>query len=315
MAVPKRRHSNAVPSVWAVVISFRNEGSTQECVARILASTYVPVSVVIVDNTPATPGVRRIDSGGRTVVRLFIGSNVGFGPACNAGVRHALANGADFVALVNNDVKVETDTLEIMVEAMEARPEIGVMCPMVLRSAQPGTVENAGGAYNAWIGLSIYHGKGMSATELKDRIYEVGYVPGTMMMVRKDVFSDAGLMPEQYFLYVEDIDFSVRARMRGHVLSCNTYAVVHHSLSTTSARYPGLKQYYMTRNTLIFARSQTARAKLIVNVLSLPLMVSLRIFSNFREMGWLELRGFVFGMIDGMKGRVGPSQRREYAPQ
>ena len=74
------------------------------------------------------------------------------------------------------------------------------------------------------------------------------------MLVRREAIEKAGSMPEIYFLYYEELDWSVQIRRTGYMLEYHPAATIYHRESSSTGQDSPLKVYYMTRNRLLFAR-------------------------------------------------------------
>ena len=124
--------------------------------------------------------------------------NLGFSGGNNLGIRRALANGAEWVVLLNNDTEVEPDFVATLRETLRSHAGI-VGLPMV----ESGTVVRAG--RRRWLALSLDHHD--APDDASD-----AYVVGGAMAIHRTVFERIGLLDDAYFLYFEDVDFSERAR-------------------------------------------------------------------------------------------------------
>jgi len=116
------------------------------------------------------------------------------------------------------------------------------------------------------------------------------------MMVRREAIERAGMMPEEYFLYYEELDWSVRIREAGYRIAYDPRATVFHKESATTGRQSPLRSYYLTRNRLLFARRNrrgTARRLSVAYQLgvALPKSVLTSLLHNRRDLAAAVLRG------------------------
>jgi len=166
-------------------------------------------------------------------------SNLGFAGGCNKGIMVALSRGADFVLLLNDDASVSGECISGMVKRMLDEPKIGVLCPVIVAEGSH-LVESAGDRANNWIGLTLHNASGRRIAEVWGSHPRVDFAPGVALMVRSDALRTVGLLDARYFMYIEDVDLSIRMKRAGYQVSCATDAWVSHASSSTSGKYPGL---------------------------------------------------------------------------
>ncbi|GFO64375.1 glycosyltransferase family 2 protein [Geomonas paludis] len=196
------------------------------------------------------------------VTLIHTGANLGFAGGNNVGLRYALARGASFCWLLNNDTVVEPDALSQLCARMEADPGIG-MCGSTIRYYQDRDRVQAlgGGYYCRWIGLPWHHGRftrGGSAAGGRAEA-RMNYVEGASMLVSRRFLLEVGLLCEDYFLFFEEADWAERARGRftlGYAPGSVVYHKVGQSIGTSSnpAKKSTVCDFYNIRNRILFAR-------------------------------------------------------------
>ena len=87
-----------------------------------------------------------------------------------------------------------------------------------------------------------------------DEVKETEYAHGGGMMVSRKVIEKAGLMPEEFFLYYEEFDWSVRIRKKGFKIYYQPKSLIYHKESMTTGKLSSLKTFYLTRNRMLFMR-------------------------------------------------------------
>ncbi len=243
-------------SVWAVVLNHKEAEATVRCVTALRASRYRDLTVVVVDNDS---GAEEVDRLRPRVPRLVeSGGNLGYAGGNNVGIRHALDAGADAVWIVNPDAVPHRNALRHMVRL--ARGTVGIVGSRILDGAREiPTVQSLGGRI-VWEagGRSELLDRGVQAPRLlRGRARRVDFVHGSSMLVRRGVFEEIGLLPEEYFMYFEETEFCVRAARAGfHIVASPWADVVHHS--ARSQGMPGeVYVYYFVRNRLLFGMRHT----------------------------------------------------------
>jgi GT2 family glycosyltransferase len=215
------------PVVFVVILNTNGWEHTLACVASLDALHYPNYRVIVVDNGSEDGSPARIRDARPDVNLIEAGENRGFSAGNNIGVRHALAHGAEFVWLLNNDTTVETDALTVLVAEASKDPQIGIVGSAVYFGRDSGRLQAWGGGTVGW---SLSTGRFDDSPTPPE---SVDYIMGASMLIRREVFETVGLLDESYFIYFEDIDFCRRAMSRGWKLAVAPESVVHHYVGGT----------------------------------------------------------------------------------
>jgi GT2 family glycosyltransferase len=180
------------------------------------------------------------------------GENLGFAGGNNAGIRRALERGADWVLLVNNDAEVEPGIAEALERAAAARPDAGLLaCKVLFEDGQ--TVMYAGASFNALLGYSGRR-KGFGDPDRFHELHDVVRADGAAMAMSRAALERVGLLDEQLFAYVEDVELSLRMHDAGFAVVFVPDAVVRHKGSASTGGAASTSNlYYDTRNTIVVA--------------------------------------------------------------
>jgi GT2 family glycosyltransferase len=203
------------------------------------------IETICVDNGSTDGSDRRVEQQFPAVEVLRNGANLGFAGGNNAGIRRALEREADWVLLLNNDAIAEPGLGEALERAAVARPDAGVLACKVL-SEDGRTVQYAGASFNARLGYS-----GRVATSGPDDLRDVGRADGAALAVSRPALERGGLLDETLFMYVEDVEWSLRLRAAGFAVVYVPDARVRHKGSAASGGSASITNlYYDTRNTI-----------------------------------------------------------------
>lgn len=180
------------------------------------------------------------------------GKNIGFGRAHNLGSKQALG---EYVLFLNPDTRILPGALAAMLDFFAADEKLGVVGPMLLNSAGNIQSECFGGRKtpSSIIGEKFFsRRRGFPG---KEKLFEVDWVSGGALMVRKDVFEKAGKFDENYFMYFEDVDLCLRVKKMGYKIAVNPAAKIFHEggKSFESERekkrlYYASQDYYLRKN-------------------------------------------------------------------
>jgi hypothetical protein len=299
--------------LWVVLVNFNGLDDTRKCL-RSLEEIPDALSVVVVDNASkenAVP-VLQLEFPWADVVRSEV--NGGWAGGNNLGVKHALARGAEWVILLNNDTTVPPRFVSRLVEAATAHPDFGVLGPVILFMDEPDKVQTTGVVFNRpdrdgfFQPIDVPHD-----AEKPVAVVECDIVNGCCLMVRRDVVEKIGFVDEQFFLIHEESDWCLRAQT---VTKCGivTDALVWHKGSSSFAREgKRLQRYYDTRNLVRLLRKHGRRPGARGRVAGFRhfLGYAYHRYAHEREAGQHDAANAVLeGLYDGLTGRFGVYRTR-----
>ena len=208
---------DAVLKVSTIVLNYEAWHDTAACLAALRNSSHRRQWITVVDNGSISRPTESEQAALSGTTYVETGENLGYAGGNNVGIRLALERGADFVLIVNPDLRVQRDTIARLVDAMSLHPEAGILGPRIVNGgSSPSTVWFNGADVDRMTGSTRVRDLGAAEAELTNhRTVPTDYVTGACMLVRREVFEDVGMIPEQYFLYFEETDFNLRARDAG----------------------------------------------------------------------------------------------------
>jgi GT2 family glycosyltransferase len=180
---------------------------------------------------------------------LPLEQNRGYAGGNNAGIWAAVTAGAEAILVLNNDVRVSTGAVEILVKRLQAEPRLAACAPLVLS-------HDTGKVFHSHCDLDLDTGDfgwrefGRSPSEVPKAPRPTGYVSGEAVLMRAEAVRQCGGFDERFFLTFEDTEWSARVRRTGWLLeTCPAATVVHHHKATMG---DGSSAYYMCRNYPLF---------------------------------------------------------------
>jgi GT2 family glycosyltransferase len=231
----------------AVVLNWNGGEDTLRALASLEG-----VETICVDNGSTDGSDADVERRFPAVELVRNGANLGFAGGSNAGIRRALERGADWVLLVNNDAVVEPGIAKALTRAAAARPDAGLLaCKVMFEDGQ--TVMYAGASFNARLG---YSGRrvGWGKPDHFQASHDVARADGAAMAISRAALERVGLLDEQLFAYVEDVDLSLRMREAGFAIVFVPDAVVRHKGSASTGGSASTHNlYYSARNTIVVA--------------------------------------------------------------
>jgi GT2 family glycosyltransferase len=242
-----------------VVLNWNSHEMTAECIRSLLAMDVADFEIIVVDNGSTDGSMERLPQEFPQITVLPQGHNLGFAAGCNVGMRHALANGAEYILLLNNDTFVVPDFIREMLAAIESDPRIGAVCPKIYFADHPDLLWYAGADFSLWMGTSKHRGWKEIDHGQFDGCREIMQATGCAMLVRRSALCDVGLLDEQFWAYAEDLDWSLRFMEQGYRLMLAPKARLWHCCGATSVKAMGsgsqaIPQFFSTRNMVFVAR-------------------------------------------------------------
>ena len=307
--------ANGAPSVWLVIVLYDSYADTADCLAGLQAATYPNLRTVLVDNGSGDGSGERLKLEFPEVIHLRSDVNLGFAGGCNLGIRAALAGGADYVCLLNNDTLVEPGFLEPLVERAQTTPGAGIFGGKIFYAEPPNRLWFAGGRIDCRRGLTSHIGQDLPDSPAFDRPGRVDYVTGCLLLAPASLYERLGLLDERFFMYAEEVDFCLRARRAGLHSHYEPRSIIYHRVSRSmGGAYRPLYSYYQVRNLL-----EAYREHLGVRRYSLPMLKLAWYLAGFQ--GYIALRAhrvaagpylaaLAVGWLDFLGGRFGPNRRR-----
>lgn len=199
------------------------------CLAALKAQGYPHIEVIVADNN-STDGSRELIRGEYPWVKLVeLDKNYGFTGACNAGIR--VAKG-EFVALLNNDTEVDPGWAAAVVEAFSRSSQIGIVASKMLLFDKRDHIHTAGDFFTL-DGRAGNRGVWQKDEGQFDHEEYVFSACGGSSVYRKTLLDEVGLLDDDFFFSLEDIDLAWRAQLAGWRCLYTPRAIVYHHLSAS----------------------------------------------------------------------------------
>ena len=239
--------------VAIILVNYNSCAETLACLQSLRQVSYADRSVYVVDNASEDVSELREALKEYPEVRLLaLPENGGFSAGNNAAIRKALDDGADYILLLNNDTEVTPDFLTRLLSLAEQKPNAGIVTGKILYFSEPDRIWYAGGEVLFDRG-SIIHCRYNEQLlpkedEEKEQPRRITFATGCLMLIPAEVLRKVGLLSEEYFLYSEDSDYSLRVLQAGYEIWYEPQAVIYHKVGASSKGSSFLSQYYMLRN-------------------------------------------------------------------
>ncbi len=246
------------PKIAIIYLSFHCEPYIDDVMSALKKLTYPKdrLAFVVVDNPHPEYGssIRYLEenflplSGKEipTVVLLPQKENLGFAGGNNAGIQWAIDNDYDYVYFHNNDGFMDANALEPLVKAMENDRTIGEAQSLLLMHPETNLINTAGNSFH-YLGFGFCGNFRVrkDTFTFQQPAQDIGYASGAALFMRVDLLKRYGLWDKDYFLYHEDLEYTMRLRAVGYRPALAPDSIFYHKYSFGRNKQ---KYYYMERN-------------------------------------------------------------------
>jgi GT2 family glycosyltransferase len=289
-----------------IVLNYNGAHLLPACLDSLALQKNANIESIVVDNGSTDGSAALVAEKYPNVKFLALDKNYGFSGANNFALRDALARNFDFAILLNNDTFAAPDMMAEMIALMESDPKIAVVSPKILWAHKPDTLWYAGGDFNFWTGKTKHRGWKEVDRGQFDSQLEITTATGCAMMVRCAAMREVGFLDEQFWIYAEDADWSLRFAEHGHRLRFAPKAHLWHIDGATNVKVLGKgseerRQFLSTRNMVFLARKhakwfQIPTYTMVFAVSHVAFYTALRIWRrDFRAL-WAIYRGLIKGL-------------------
>lgn len=209
------------------------------------------MEVIVVDNGSKADEAAVISQRYPHVKTIRSERNLGFAGGNNLGIKAASGR---YLFLINNDTLFKTFDVRPLIERMASSPNIAIVCPKIRFAWAPQPLQYTGYTPLSRITLRNHSiGFGEQDNGQYDTPHTTPYAHGAAMMVKREALESVGLMPECFFLYYEELDWSLMFTRAGYQIWYEPGVTIYHKESSTTGADSPLKIYYVTRNRYLFA--------------------------------------------------------------
>jgi GT2 family glycosyltransferase len=245
------------PLVVAVILNTNRRDDTLACLVSLEKNTYQNLQSILLDNRSEDGSIAAVQAAFPAVRTMDLPENLGYAGNNNTGIRAAMALGADWILVLNEDTVVDPDCVEHLCRVGESDPAIGIVGPMVYHHDEPGVIQSAGGRlgrnWKSWHLAQNERDEGQF-----ENVQTVDWLTGCALLVRRQVIEQVGPLDERFFYYWEEVDWCLRAARRGWRIVHAPKARLWHKGVKRDYRPAPSVSYYNTRNRLLLMMKHQA---------------------------------------------------------
>ena len=283
-----------------ITVNYNGLKDTCELIDSITFSENL--EVIVVDNASKTDEASVIANRYPQVRVIRSQENLGFAGGNNLGIKAAKGQ---YLFLVNNDTFFKDWNIKALISRLESSPSIGVVCPKIRFAWGNRPIQFAG--YTHLSSITVRNqaiGFGEDDRGQYDAPHPTPYAHGAAMMLKREVIDNVGLMPECYFLYYEELDWSMMITSGGYEIWYEPVCTIYHKESQTTGQNSPLRTYYITRNRLLLVKRNWNSATRYLSYFYLIIIVGTRDILKYLAKGEFKLlQAMLKGLCDFFNSR------------
>lgn len=295
-------------TVLAIVVNWRQPDLTIACVHALRQMNQPDLSILVIDNGSGDGSAARLATALPHERHLALPDNKGFAGGFNTGLRLALAEKFDYALMLNNDAFAAPDMLRCLLA--ETAANVGLLSPKILYDNQRDRL---------WFGGARQHKRLLEIRDRRQNVpdgpayqasSDVDYLLGTCLLVNMDAARQVGLLDEIFFMYYEDLDWSIRMRQAGYRLRLVAPARLYHRVAASSGGSESpFRRYHLGRSSVIFFRRH-AHLGQPGAILLYRLGSALKLLARLGvSRQWSAARAYLRGLRDGWRQGIENKQQ------
>lgn len=237
---------------YALILNYNCADESLELYSQLKAFYNKELQILVIDNCSEKEDVIKLRNRIPNQELLLSSKNLGYAGGNNIGIDRALMAGAEYIWILNPDIRVSRESLTILLKTITADVNLAAVGARIHQRLNENLIFSDGEVIDAEVSFHTHHKNfNRKSHEVPLKIdYDVDYIDGSCILLNSKALKDVGKFPEEYFLYFEETDWCTRAKRKDWKLAVNRAAKVYNLTSTKKEIY----HYYYTRNKLYFAK-------------------------------------------------------------
>lgn len=245
------------------------------------------MEVIVVDNGSREDEASILQNRYPYIKTIRSDQNLGFAGGNNLGIKAAKGK---YLYLINNDTIFKDFNPQVLIQRLESSQKVGMVCPKIRFAWDHHPIQFAG--YTQLSSLTIRNraiGFGEADKGQYDTPHQTPYAHGAAMMLKHEVIDEVGHMPECYFLYYEELDWSMMITRAGYEIWYEPASTIYHKESQSTGQNSPLRTYYITRNRLLLVKRNWPGITKYLSYLYLIVIVAFRDMIKYALKGQFNL--------------------------
>ena len=267
------------PRVTVAILNYNGREFLDVVIPSVFRQSFGDIRVIVIDNGSSDGSVDHIRAQWSAVQVVEIPDNIGVAAALNRAVE---AGNGEFIALLNNDVELEPGWLVDLVGALEAHPDAASASGKLLRFDDRTRIDAAGDVM-LWSSAVVNRGSGEVERGQYDEPQPIFAACAGAALYRQVAFDIVGPFDESFFAYLEDIDWAVRAQLRGLGSRYVPTARAYHVRGATTRRHKGFYARLGLRNQVLLVVKNFPASALLRHGWKIALNQGLAVAASARD--------------------------------
>ncbi|MBI2637154.1 MAG: glycosyltransferase family 2 protein [Parcubacteria group bacterium] len=214
--------------VAIIIVTYNGSRWIRKCLASVFRNEYDGgYDVIVVDNASTDGSADIVEQEFPEVAVIRSAKNLGFAGGSNLGIKEALRHIYEYILMLNQDTEVEPNFLSEIVR-VASPDDVGIVQGMLVLGDERSLTNNAGNALH-YLGFGfVKHYREPLEQWANREPFEIGYASGAVLLVKRSVLEEVGILDEKFFMYHEDLDLCWRARLAGYRIMLAPAAVAYH---------------------------------------------------------------------------------------
>lgn len=277
-----------MPQEFELSIITVNYNGLEDTCALIDSITFnEDMEVIVIDNGSTENEANILQERYPNIIVIRSNKNLGFAGGNNLGIKAAKGK---YLYLINNDTIFKDFNPQALIQRLESSPKIGMVCPKIRFAWGNNPIQFAG--YTPLSHITVRNrstGFGEEDNGQYDTPHQTPYAHGAAMILKREIIDKVGLMPECYFLYYEELDWSMMITHAGYEIWYEPTSTIYHKESQSTGQNSPLRTYYITRNRLLLVKRNFTGIKKYLAYTYLQMIVATRDIIKYLIKGRMDL--------------------------
>lgn len=294
--------------VGVVIVTFNSQKYIERCLESILNNYFNSLEIVVVDNASVDQTLFYAQKFKKIKI-IKNHKNLGFGKANNIGIKYLLKKRCDYLLLINPDTISSPSLLKKLVNVFEKDEKIAV-AGCIITFADGKKIWFGGGSFNKLLCYTKHKFMNKSLNGVHIKSGYTDFITGACMMIDSRVIRKTGFLPEEYFLYFEDVFFCQKIIKKGFKCFLLAKPLLKHYVSTSTGiaqtnKITPLRSYFFARNPILYIKRDVSGYLKITNLIG-QLFIRLPFYSHkfAKENSIKSFYYYLRGIADGLAGKT-----------
>ncbi|MBQ9671857.1 MAG: glycosyltransferase family 2 protein [Prevotella sp.] len=290
------------------IITVNYNGQEDTCALLSTIPSDRDIEIIVVDNGSRVDETQTIAQRFPHVTTIRSEQNLGFAGGNNLGIK---ASHGKYLFFINNDTEFRGEWMaDRLMQRLDEHAETAIVCPKIRFAWGTSPIQFAGFTPLSSVTLRNQGiGYGEEDHGQHDTPHSTPYAHGAAMLVSREAIKRVGLMPECYFLYYEEVDWSIMMTRAGYDIWYDPSCTIYHKESRSTGIDSPLKCYYLTRNRFLLAKRNIGFPTRLCTYFYLITIVLIRdILKHLLKKHWQQAQSALTGVADFCRGRIGKRQ-------